>query len=69
MGLEGQRGLKTQDLEHVQLKLLKKITSLKEKRKGGGGDHLVTKLCLNLANPGTTDRQAPLSMEFSRQEY
>ena len=52
MGLEGQRGLKTQDLEHVQLKLWKKITSPKEKLKGGGGP-LVTKLCLNLANPWT----------------
>ena len=51
MGLQGQRGVKTQDLEHVQLKLWKKITSLKENIKGGGGSHLVTKLCLNLANP------------------
>ena len=69
MGLEGQRGLKTQDLEHVQLKLWKKITSLKEKRKGGGGDHLVTKLCLNLANPWTQPTRLLLSMGFPGQEY
>ena len=35
---------------------------------GGGGD-LVTKLCPTLATPWTVARQAPLSMEFSRQEY
>ena len=52
MGLEGQRELKTQDLEHAQLELWKKIRSLKEKLKGGGGP-LVTTLCLNLANPWT----------------
>ena len=30
---------------------------------------LVAKLCLTLATPWTVVRQAPLSMEFSRQEY
>ena len=34
---------------------------------GGGG--LVAKLCPTLATPWTVARQAPLSMEFSRQEY
>ena len=35
---------------------------------GGGG--LVAKPCLTLETPWTTvARQAPLSMEFSRQEY
>ena len=33
-----------------------------------GGD-LVAKLCLTLATPWTVAIQAPLSMEFSRQEY
>ena len=35
---------------------------------GGGGD-LVTKLCLTLVTPQTVACQAPLPMEFSRQEY
>ena len=35
--------------------------------KNGGG--LVTKSCPTLANPWTVARQAPLSMEFSRQAY
>ena len=39
-----------------------------EIKKGNGGD-LVTKSCLTLATPGTVARQAPLSMEFSSQEY
>ena len=30
---------------------------------------LVAKLCPVLVNPGTVARQAPLSREFSRQEY
>ena len=30
---------------------------------------LVTKSCLTLVNPWTVVCQAPLSMEFSRQEY
>ena len=30
---------------------------------------LVTRLCLTLCDPWTVARQAPLSMEFSRQEY
>ena len=34
---------------------------------GGGG--LVAKLCLTFATPWTIACQAPLSMEFSRQEY
>ena len=34
---------------------------------GGGG--LVTKPCLTLASPWTVARQAPLSMQFSRQKY
>ena len=37
------------------------------RRDGGGG--LVAKLCPTLATPWTVVRQAPLSMEFSRQEY
>ena len=39
---------------------------------GGGGGGLVTKSaksCLTLVMPWTVARQAPLSMEFSRQEY
>ena len=36
---------------------------------GGGGDGLVTKLCLTLATPWTVACQGPLSMGFSRQEY
>ena len=36
---------------------------------GGGGGGLVSKLCLTLVNPWTVACQAPLSMEFSRQEY
>ena len=39
-----------------------------EIKKGNGGD-LVTKSCLTLATPWTVARQAPLSMEFSSQEY
>ena len=35
MGLERQRGLETQDLEHVELKLWRKMTSLKENIRGG----------------------------------
>ena len=35
----------------------------------GGGDGLVTKLCLTLATPWTVAFQASLSMEFPRQEY
>ena len=35
--------------------------------KNGGG--LVTKSCPTLANPWSVARQAPLSMEFSRQAY
>ena len=35
---------------------------------GGGGD-LVTKLCLTLVTAQTVACQAPLPMEFSRQEY
>ena len=34
---------------------------------GGGG--LVAKLCLTFATPWTIACQAPLSMEFSRQEH
>ena len=34
---------------------------------GGGG--LVAKSCPTLATPWTVARQAPLSMEFSRQGY
>ena len=34
-----------------------------------GGDGLVTKLCPTLVTPWTVAHQAPLSMEFSRQEY
>ena len=34
---------------------------------GGGG--LVAKLCLTFATPWAVACQAPLSMEFSRQEY
>ena len=34
---------------------------------GGGG--LVTKACLTHVTPWTVARQAPLSMEFSRQQY
>ena len=34
----------------------------------GGGD-LVSKSCPTLVAPWTVARQAPLSMEFSRQEY
>ena len=34
-----------------------------------GGAGLVTKLCLTLLTLWTLDRQAPLSMGFSRQEY
>ena len=30
---------------------------------------LVTQLCLTLFDPWTVARQAPLSMEFSRQKY
>ena len=36
---------------------------------GGGGGGLVAKSCLTLVMPWTVARQAPLSMEFSRQEY
>ena len=36
-------------------------------RKDGGS--LIIKLCLTLATPWTVACQAPLSMEFSRQEY
>ena len=35
----------------------------------GSGGSLVTKLCLTLATPWAVARQAPLSMEFFRQEY
>ena len=35
----------------------------------GGGGGLVPKLCLTLVIPWTIACQAPLSMEFSRQEY
>ena len=35
----------------------------------GGGGGLVSKLCLTLVTPWTVACQAPLSMEFSRQEY
>ena len=35
----------------------------------GGSDSFVTKLSLTLLIPWTEDHQAPLSMEFSRQEY
>ena len=34
-----------------------------------GGDGLVAKLCLTLANPGTVACQVHLSMGFLRQEY
>ena len=37
------------------------------KARSGGG--LVTKSCLTLVTPCTVAHQAPLSMEFSRQEY
>ena len=30
---------------------------------------LYAQLCLTVCNPKTVARQAPLSMEFSRQEY
>ena len=36
---------------------------------GGGGGGAVTKSFLTLAIPWTVACQAPLSMEFSRQEY
>ena len=36
---------------------------------GGGGGGLVTKSCLTLATPWTVAHQAPLSTEFSKQEY
>ena len=36
---------------------------------GVGGGRLVTKLCPTLGTPWTVACQAPLSMEFSRQEY
>ena len=39
-----------------------------EIKKGNDGD-LVTKSCLTLATPWTVACQAPLSMEFSSQEY
>ena len=35
----------------------------------GGGGGLVTKLCPTLVTPWTVARQAPLSVEISRQEY
>ena len=35
----------------------------------GGGSGLVSKSCLTLATPWTVAHQAPLSMEFSRQEH
>ena len=35
----------------------------------GGGGGLVAKSCPTLATPWTVAHQAPLSMEFSRQEY
>ena len=35
---------------------------------GSGGGDLVTKLCPTLVTPWTVALQAPLSMEFSRQE-
>ena len=38
------------------------------KPKDGGGC-LVTKSCLTLVSPWSIARQAPLSMEFFRQEY
>ena len=38
------------------------------KPKDGGGC-LVTKSCLTLVSPWSIAHQAPLSMEFSRQEY
>ena len=33
------------------------------------GEVSVTQSCLTLCDPWTVGRQAPLSMEFSRQEY
>ena len=36
---------------------------------GGGGGGLFAKSCPTLATPWTVAHQAPLSMEFSRQEY
>ena len=36
---------------------------------GGGGGGLVAKLCPTLATPWTVARQAPLSREYSGQEY
>ena len=39
------------------------------KKNGHGGGRLVSKLCPGLVTPWTVDRWAPLSMEFSRQEY
>ena len=39
------------------------------KKNGRGGGCLVSKLCPGLVTPWTVDRWAPLSMEFSRQEY
>ena len=51
-----------------------KLTLYKDKQipkigcqNGGGG--LVTKWCLTLVTPWTVACQAPLSVEFSRQEY
>ena len=35
----------------------------------GDGGSLVNKLCLTLETPWAVARQAPLTMEFSRQEY
>ena len=35
----------------------------------GGGGGLITKSCLTLATPWSLACWAPLSMEFSRQEY
>ena len=42
---------------------------LGKKKNMGGGIGLVTKSCPTLETPWTVALQAPLSMEFSRQEY
>ena len=38
-------------------------------KNSGCGGGLVAKSCLTIVTPWTVARQAPLSMEFSRQEY
>ena len=47
----------------------KSVNQLSFNEKNGGGGGLVAKLCLTLETPWTGAHQAPLSLEFSRQEY